>query len=669
MKQRKTVSPAVVEWQSVVDAVGSSVGRSVINAVAGQELVHTVPHGEWRMHHMNVSLYDYRDPQFPLTNMMSIFPHEDPTVLPATVPGDPPWASAGDVNLVFSKMHLFFDVKEQIGQAQVLLSRPFVRLASKRRDGSGRLTYEILLDAHGHATPMPVSALTVAAPPGAYSMIARANIGGSNVLFGEGTITFGELVQTPVGDDPVVLTPAGSPGLRVELSYPNGGVTQAGYSTVVETPLGPEPPEQFQLSCGSGEPGENEPAPPGGEMGCTKSYYDINTTATAGGATTKICIRRMFDDAENGLIDQLALFRYEPNRTDCDQGMDTDPETPGCWVDKTTEVVDCTDDSVNRCNCPPDDAPGDEVVECGANPSDGKHVFLICGEFGGDDLVARSTASGAAPGLVAVVENARFRFSNEVNGTTYSGPDGPPALQQWRAPRTGTYRITATGARGGNATNSPNVTGGCGAQISGEVSLQAGQLIEMLVGQAGSTTTQSGGGGGGTFVLGPSGKLVIAGGGGGIRAGATVNGRAGGTGENGVAGSTSSSYSSATVAGGTGGGGGARAAGLGSGGGGWSGNGVSDGNNGQGGQSFLSASNGGRGGSALGCSVAAHGGYGGGGAGNGCYGGGGGGGYSGGGAGRVAGGGGSYNAGANPRAVSGMCTETGHGEVVIERVR
>jgi hypothetical protein len=112
-------------------------------------------------------------------------------------------------------------------------------------------------------------------------------------------------------------------------------------------------------------------------------------------------------------------------------------------------------------------------------------------------------------GLAASVSTARatpFDF-------TYSG-----RLVDFTAPITDTYQILAFGAQGG--TVSFVGPGGRGAEIGGDFSLTAGEILQIAVGGAGSDT----GGGGGSFVVGPGNTpLVIAGGGGG-------GGRIGGTG-------------------------------------------------------------------------------------------------------------------------------------------
>jgi len=101
-------------------------------------------------------------------------------------------------------------------------------------------------------------------------------------------------------------------------------------------------------------------------------------------------------------------------------------------------------------------------------------------------------------------------------------------MQLWTVPETGSYRITAKGAPGGSV-GTTAFTGGIGAEISGEFTLTKGDILEIVVGQAGSDrnsgTNAYGGacGGGGSFVVARNGSTssdiyVIAGGGGGAEA-------------------------------------------------------------------------------------------------------------------------------------------------------
>jgi hypothetical protein len=77
-------------------------------------------------------------------------------------------------------------------------------------------------------------------------------------------------------------------------------------------------------------------------------------------------------------------------------------------------------------------------------------------------------------------------------------------IQEWTVPFTGSYVITAGGAQANN--------GGRGAYMTGTFSLTKGTIVNIVVGQQGSSYS----GGGGSFVyMNSSGTLLIAAGGGG----------------------------------------------------------------------------------------------------------------------------------------------------------
>ena len=91
-------------------------------------------------------------------------------------------------------------------------------------------------------------------------------------------------------------------------------------------------------------------------------------------------------------------------------------------------------------------------------------------------------------------------------------------IQIWTVPTSGSYTITAVGAKGGRGNQG---VGGTGASITGTFSLTQGAKLKMIIGQSGTDSASlNGGGGGGSFVqnnadLTATGILVIAGGGGG----------------------------------------------------------------------------------------------------------------------------------------------------------
>jgi len=159
-----------------------------------------------------------------------------------------------------------------------------------------------------------------------------------------------------------------------------------------------------------------------------------------------------------------------------------------------------------------------------------------------------AAAGAAATGL--------YEFTDVTFSSSVTGPSGPSTAQAqsamtgtptpsawntdssffttssgimlWTVPKTGTYRITAAGARG-NPSGSTNK----GALIRGDFALEQGTKLRIVVGQLPTTN----GGGGGSFVVNETGSTngdiyVIAGGGGGKSGG--TNGTATVTNANGT---------------------------------------------------------------------------------------------------------------------------------------
>jgi hypothetical protein len=124
-------------------------------------------------------------------------------------------------------------------------------------------------------------------------------------------------------------------------------------------------------------------------------------------------------------------------------------------------------------------------------------------------------------------------------------------IQQWTAPSSGRYRVVAVGGTGGihGGSYSPAFPG-AGAIVQGDVSLNEGDIINIVVGQKPSSVTSSSGngsgGGGGTFVytgsVGGSGLLFVAGGGGGTGHGNTSTTGGNGKGGNSATTSNESAY-------------------------------------------------------------------------------------------------------------------------------
>ena len=91
-----------------------------------------------------------------------------------------------------------------------------------------------------------------------------------------------------------------------------------------------------------------------------------------------------------------------------------------------------------------------------------------------------------------------FVLIEEVFENTSTGREGE--IQTWEVPFTGTYRITAHGAEGGDNSSS---RAGRGARMVADIELEEGDEIKLLVGQQGTDgpTSNGDGGGGGSFVV------------------------------------------------------------------------------------------------------------------------------------------------------------------------
>ncbi|MCC6370711.1 MAG: T9SS type A sorting domain-containing protein [Bacteroidia bacterium] len=252
-------------------------------------------------------------------------------------------------------------------------------------------------------------------------------------------------------------------------------------------------------------------------------------------------------------------------------------------------------------------------------------------------------------GIWAQVTTQTFVYSGTIQSFTV--PTGVTQLS-----------VDARGAGGGSVTTC-GANGGRGARMTGVITVTPGQVLSVLVGQAGgnSGSTGEGGGGGGSYVTTGTVPLVVAGGGG----GASSNIGSCGSNLNGVNASTTTAgtaNASGVVAGGSGGNGGTGSGGSGGGGGGFYTNGTSSSNTNGGGRAFVNGGAGGFG-------TSSSGGFGGGGCGWSTGGnGGGGGGYSGGGTYGSSpytggGGGGSYNIGTNQINTAGF--QSGNGLVIL----
>ncbi|MBM4372045.1 MAG: hypothetical protein FJ098_10355, partial [Deltaproteobacteria bacterium] len=342
----------------------------------------------------------------------------------------------------------------------------------------------------------------------------------------------------------------------------------------------------------------------------------------------------------------------------------------------------CTDDTCDPatgCVFTPNGAPCSDGNAC----TTGDHC--AGGVCTGTPLPSLPPWSFTPAGATGRLGPTQAQVSAAYAGTVLAGTvTVTGGIQAWTVPYTGTYTISAAGAKGGDGGgNEP----GKGAVVTGDFSLGAGTTLYVLVGQMGLLSKQdccwtygaSGGGGASWVYTDPNGPLplLVAAGGGGHAENATA-GHGSGTSTP----TQGSGGSGTSGAGGIVGQGGAHGPSNlsytpGAGGAGW----LSNGQNAPtirnpGGLGGQAPGNGGQGGYGVHDSYGpehASGGFGGGGAGSDNTGaGGGGGGFNGGGGGRnyagsgnwgAGGGGGSYNGGTNPSSQTGQ--NDGHGWVTI----
>ena len=156
--------------------------------------------------------------------------------------------------------------------------------------------------------------------------------------------------------------------------------------------------------------------------------------------------------------------------------------------------------------------------------------WSVTTDWGGERMFTRCGQSGhTGPG--------QSQCNGAYNGTALEGEvNVNNGFQRWVVPFDGIYQITAIGA------GSPHSyygfhSSGSGIGIQAELLLEAGDELEIVVGQRGTTDSVTGmsygvGGGGGSFVVDDNGEpLIVAGGGGG--AGGGANGGQWGAGHNG----------------------------------------------------------------------------------------------------------------------------------------
>ncbi|NJO12924.1 MAG: hypothetical protein HC872_05040, partial [Gammaproteobacteria bacterium] len=435
-------------------------------------------------------------------------------------------AATAPQTLTLTRARVFMDVNEpNAGDVQQVLRTPSAVLHRDEFDASFQQVSHTDVYASSWAPPATsgVASLTIVAEPGTYTLSPKANTeDGSSVAFPETTILFGEPVTADTGG---LATWSSTEQQDVTVDVNLGASGSGTVVSVVKTTQGPPVPEGFSALC---SPNQDD------EAACPPIYYDITTNVTPT-SPAMVCIRQSYNaigdfnnngsnaDEIQGVLGALALYHYRET-----PGCDPRAAPPGgCWENLSAGtappgrpfVVNCAE-NLGACGCA-------SSVDCGISPD--VTVIQLCG-----------VTSSFSPFAVLKVPNTQTRLSATGSGATGS-------MQRWSVPRGGVYRVTAVGARGGHGTNSPNLAGGCGAEVTGEFTFAVGDTLDVLVGQEGLSSGYNGGGGGGTFLAKAGVPLLIAGGGGGVRHGALVNGRDASLGNNGVSGSTSNGYTSGFV--------------------------------------------------------------------------------------------------------------------------
>ena len=141
--------------------------------------------------------------------------------------------------------------------------------------------------------------------------------------------------------------------------------------------------------------------------------------------------------------------------------------------------------------------------------------LLTAGSFISAQTTYEFTNAGATgrTGPTQAQVNSAYASTNLNNAVTIN----TQGIQEWTVPTGGLYKFTVYGAQGAG-TNT--YTGGKGAKIYGEITLNANDVLLIVVGQQGlGSSSGATGGGGGTYVAkkvanGNHIPLIIAGGGG-----------------------------------------------------------------------------------------------------------------------------------------------------------
>ncbi|WP_428269540.1 hypothetical protein [Haliangium sp.] len=199
---------------------------------------------------------------------------------------------------------LFFDVEAPFFRPDPLLRCPSLNGYSSQQAKS------ISINASGDCTPRPVHELRFIAEPGNYTINAQIrNADNDSLIQFNGVSLF---INEPAfidGSTPSMVLQPDDPGPpvrnRVEV-FPQG-VTNPGYMTVTQSPIGPKDPERrFRIFGPNASP----------------TYYNITVSSEFAFSTVRVCIS--FPDVDPILETRFVLRHF----------------TNGTWVSLTNQTVD-----------------------------------------------------------------------------------------------------------------------------------------------------------------------------------------------------------------------------------------------------------------------------------------------------------------------------------------
>ncbi|HEX4419814.1 MAG TPA: hypothetical protein VH165_17995, partial [Kofleriaceae bacterium] len=258
------------------------VGLSAYSSLQNGTYNFGLPTGSWNFSYLYLGITDNTDPNLAAQSSLNRYHYNDPDHPPFSVAsGTPSTPPSEQVTLV--KSNLYFQVGSADG-GSINVSSPNVTAYKYDYNADNSLKTYFQVYATGSSTPKPIAGLTMIAEPGTYTLDARATVNGTLTPFGGTTITFGAPLQTNPTTTPeqLVLTPPGQ-ALEVDVTYNN--VSTGGITTMVQSELGPSPPEGLSVGCDDTLGGNNS-----GNTLCPPVYYDIKTNATWSGQT-EVCIK------------------------------------------------------------------------------------------------------------------------------------------------------------------------------------------------------------------------------------------------------------------------------------------------------------------------------------------------------------------------------------------